>query len=76
MHTRINNRTNRRKVMTIEASNKAEARKLLNEADSLLRRAEKLVDPSGEAYEKIGYCITAVSDAESYITAPADQFNA
>lgn len=40
---------------------------LLSKADDLLREAEKLVERDSEAYQAIGYAITAVSGAQSEI---------
>jgi len=44
-------------------------RKKLNEADAALRMVEKIALDAGEdgLAEKVGYAITAVSDAESYL---------
>ena len=44
-------------------------RKKLDEADQALRMVEKIALEAGEdeLAEKIGYAITAISDAESYL---------
>ena len=49
-----------------------ELKRLLNLADEALRQAEKLVESDSEAYEAIGYALSAVSCAED-ASLPAHQ---
>jgi hypothetical protein len=42
-----------------------DVRRLLDLADSALRQAEKLVEEDGEAYDAIGYALSAISSAEA-----------
>ena len=53
-----------------------DVRRLLDLADSALRQAEKLVEEDGEAYDAIGYALSAVSSAEATLPLTKAEYDA